>query len=483
MAYFDDLDKIEKDHVFLLSEMAEINRSDKRDFTVSERLAVIRRLLEKTSYQETRFPNVSMWSKVPLASLPEDVILVSSHTDVVESIEKCSSRLNDDGLLHGTYDNLGTNAAEVILMREEDLPENIVFAFTGDEETGRCMGAKNAAGMLHEIGKKPVCIALDVTYEGFDDDRLYSLENLTGGSGENAQEFIDKIAETALACEPDGVQTFCFVRASDKAIPSKFDRDNEACVSGYMESSKGMYDEAFAYRDVGFPSASVCLPCDGSMHSESGLDVKQPVFEGYVLSLTSLLCELSHTKEPLVYAYKVARAGLVEKAGQIKTPERHYFSSYASSHIYDHDWDDDEWGWTPDYTGSSYDEEYEDEEREEALFDFFTYMGTFDRIYDAKWDIAELDDLVPEFVMNAASYDKEDREDYVNDQEIDWDYMSLLMGEKTKVSEKLKSRIAAYLGNIFDIVMEDIKSYEEVAEEKELPEEDDVSEEFLDDWI
>ena len=126
-------------HAKILEDLSLINRSNKHKFTEENRLNKIRELLADSPYQETYTHECySLWSKVPLSKLPQDVILITSHTDVVGSITECSSKLdNTTGFYTGTYDNQGTNAALVIMMKEHELPENVVLAFTGDEETGR----------------------------------------------------------------------------------------------------------------------------------------------------------------------------------------------------------------------------------------------------------------------------------------------------------------------------------------------------------
>ena len=120
-------------HAKILENLSLINRSNKHKFTEENRLNKIRELLADSPYQETYTHECySLWSKVPLSKLPQDVILITSHTDVVGSITECSSKLDKTtGFYTGTYDNQGTNAALVIMMKEHDMPENVVLAFKG----------------------------------------------------------------------------------------------------------------------------------------------------------------------------------------------------------------------------------------------------------------------------------------------------------------------------------------------------------------
>ena len=82
-------------HAKILEDLSLINRSNKHKFTEENRLNKIRELLADSPYQETYTHECySLWSKVPLSKLPQDVILITSHTDVVGSITECSSKLD-----------------------------------------------------------------------------------------------------------------------------------------------------------------------------------------------------------------------------------------------------------------------------------------------------------------------------------------------------------------------------------------------------
>ena len=59
---------------------------------------------------------------------------MSSHVDCEAGITECFSREEKDDILKGTYDNSITNTAILALMMEGYLPEQVIIAFTGDEE-------------------------------------------------------------------------------------------------------------------------------------------------------------------------------------------------------------------------------------------------------------------------------------------------------------------------------------------------------------
>lgn len=80
------------------------------------------------------------------------------------------------------------------------------------------------------------------------------MENLTGA--EEKLQFVDKIGKAAMDIEPQDANTFCFVAADHKNMPTTID-------SAHDSRSTGMYDEAFAYRDINCKAMSICLPCSG----------------------------------------------------------------------------------------------------------------------------------------------------------------------------------------------------------------------------
>ncbi len=360
----EDMDEFERSHEQLLQSLAVMCRSDKDSFTVTDRLEAIERELASTPYMEYSLPHARIWCKVPLESLPKNVLLISSHVDTVPDITECSSVLRDTGLYSGTYDNQGTNAAAVALMKEYDLPESVVFAFTGEEETGRCFGARSCAKYFTQTGHSLRAIALDVTYEGFDEDDLWTLENLSKGS--EGRQFLDEAFAAALATEPDGERTFKFVKIGKKHVPSNLPEE-------YKNDSQGMYDEGMAYRDEDVPAFSACLPCDGEMHSNSGVVVKQPVFEGYVVSLASMVYGMTRTHPALVESLKIQKSTLKARAEQIhyerpviqytgmfRTHEPAYNSEARFGYLSDYGYDDD------DYEGPTW---YADADEQMEIYD------------------------------------------------------------------------------------------------------------------
>lgn len=331
-----EISELDRQHANILEQVSVMCRSNHNGFTDETRLQVIKNLTLGTPYNEIYASNYSrIYGRVSIEELPDACILVSTHSDTVSNIENCYSILEEEtGFYRGTFDNASTNAAAVISMREEDLPANIVFAFTGDEETGGCQGAKEAAAALIKAGKHPFCIALDVTYEGYEDNFLISVENLVPAPDAfSEKKALKQIGKLLMDLEPKNTQTFQLIKKGPLHVP-------ENLPASYVSRSCGMVDEAFAYASMGCPTMSLCLPCgDGGMHSQSGVKVKVPVFEGYLLSLSSILYKMSDYAKNILYgknnqvtehhterlsAYKIARENLISMAAQIEFPRRVY---------------------------------------------------------------------------------------------------------------------------------------------------------------
>lgn len=398
--------ELELQHSDILKQVNVMCRSNKFEFTDDTRLKVIDKLLEESSYKCNYHGSLCrIYSKKPIEELGENIILVSSHVDTVHAITECSSSLDEEkGIFRGTYDNTITNASEVILMQEENLPDNIVFAFTGEEESCNCKGALEAAEYIKSFSKNLFCVALDVTYEGFDTNRLWTIENCVPcPKKERESNNLNIISDIALSFEPE-CQTFDFIKAGKKHIPDNLPEQ-------YLTHSESWYDEAAAYRKAEYPTLSICIPCGrGEMHSNYGVAVKQPVFEGYLLSLTSFLyrlndrlseliigetLEYSYTHEGLLDAYKIARQNLMASAETIQFPA--YSVSKFDNYFYKN------FGNDYDYE----DEEYEDEDNfERASF----YINN---AYEPLLNKISTDDLY--YLFNEAyAYAADEIDDYID---------------------------------------------------------------------
>lgn len=278
-------------------------------FTDNTRLHKIEDLTQHTPFSKIYDGNLTnIYGKKDLDDLPQDLFIVSTHVDTVNNISKCSSQYDKNtGNLRGTYDNAGTNAACVIAMRKFDLPDNVIFAFNGDEETGKCKGAEEVLTVMKEHNKKIFPIALDVTYDSYDDKKLYTIENFYGNI-KTAELVINRARD--LDSNLDN-PTFTYVKAPNGPLP-KLDKNE-------VSRDRSWFDEGAYYGEKRISAFSLCLPCgEGEMHSNYGVQVKAPVFEGYVNSLVGMLYEITKDKSNELEALKETRQRIMDDLDNYK---------------------------------------------------------------------------------------------------------------------------------------------------------------------
>ena len=204
-------------------------------FTVTDRVAAIEQMLEQTDYKLIgRQPLALLYSKREVRE-GDRVLLISSHIDCVYGSCFC----NDEGdCMRGTFDNSFTNAALLWNMLQDRLPDNVVVAFTGDEEKDS-QGAVQTVVALGQMGcEVATALVLDVTNEGWERGALFTLENDLG---------IDILTGYSIisSLEQYGGR-FAF---KHNALP----------------------DESWDYADYGIPSLSLCVPVGGELHGDAGV--------------------------------------------------------------------------------------------------------------------------------------------------------------------------------------------------------------------
>ena len=204
-------------------------------FTVTDRVAAVERIIERTNYKLiSRQPLALLYAKRPVCE-GDRVLLVSSHIDCVYSRCFCT----DEGdCLRGTFDNSFTNAALLWNMLHDHLPDNIVVAFTGNEESDS-QGAVQTVVALGQMGcEVAAALVLDVTNEGWESGALFTLENDLGIdilTGYNIISSLEKYDER-----------FAF---KHNALP----------------------DESWDYAEYGIPSLTLCVPVGGELHGDAGV--------------------------------------------------------------------------------------------------------------------------------------------------------------------------------------------------------------------
>ena len=226
-------------------------------FTVTDRVAVIERVLENTEYKLiSRQPLALLYAKRQVRE-GDRVLLISSHIDCLHVDCFCS----DDGdSLRGTFDNSFTNAALLWNMLHDKLPDNVVVAFTGNEESDS-QGAVQTVVALGQMGcEVSAALVLDVTNEGWESGALFTLENDLGIDILTGYNIISSLEQYG--------GRFAF---KHNALP----------------------DESWDYADYGIPSLTLCVPVDGDLHGDAGVMLRKESALEYcnVLSLLAgLMC-------------------------------------------------------------------------------------------------------------------------------------------------------------------------------------------------
>lgn len=230
-------------------------KDDGEGFVVTERVEAIERLLQGTEY--------CLIAREPLALLfarrvPQEgdkVVLVSSHIDCVYGSCFC----NDGGECYeGTFDNSFGNAAVLWAMLNDTLPDNVVVAFTGNEEKDS-RGAHQALSALGDTGcMLSYAIVQDVTNVGWENGALFTIEN---------------------DCGIDLFTSYNIVSALE-SYGGKF------AFRHFAEP-----DESWTYAECGLPCLTLCVPVCGDMHSDAGVLLRKESVTVYceVLALIASL--------------------------------------------------------------------------------------------------------------------------------------------------------------------------------------------------
>lgn len=226
-------------------------------FTKTDRIDFIKSELLKSQYRLTDLGIALIYSKKPIETLKDaSVMLISSHVDCVKEMTACFSKKIDNHFIKGTYDNSITNAAVLSLMLKNRLPDNVVIAFTGNEEYGGA-GAIRVAEYFDSFDIVPITIVLDVTYDGYRENKFFTIENLN--------EYLENsnfIPHTALILKKEREH---YVYVDDADI-----------------------DETWKYSKYEFPCFSLCLPVKGKMHSTEGVTVRLDSFKEYIRALEKI---------------------------------------------------------------------------------------------------------------------------------------------------------------------------------------------------
>ncbi len=305
----------------ILEEISLPARSNKRGFKETAKLEKIEEILTREGspyYLIKKSDHAWIFGQKPV-EFGKEAVLVSSHADIVSEITKPFSEYNEETkYMKGTYDNMGTNGACVELMLNRELPDNLYFAFTAEEESGRFTGAEySLAYVRNKSGVYPNVIVLDVTYEGYDNDRLCTLEGLHAPTEEARVELLNKMLDAE-----GSEQTFEVVRMKKKD-------DNSFLPKDYQAKATTECDESYYYARHDIVSFSLDLPTDGNMHGNSGLKTKEAVLYGYCDSLAAACYIMTNTYPDKIEELKSMRDACVLNARETPFPKSSY-SGYSS---------------------------------------------------------------------------------------------------------------------------------------------------------
>lgn len=227
-------------------------KDDGEKFTVTDRLSVIETLLADSPYEPLAREPLALLYARRKPSNGDSVVLLSSHIDTVYSAHFCT----DEGdCLRGTFDNSFGNAAALWCMLNNLLPDNVVVAFTGDEEQGS-QGAREALAALEGMGVGvSAVIVQDVTNVGWNSGALFTVENDFGFDIFTAYSIVSEL-------EPySGRFAFCH-----NAEP----------------------DESWLYAEYALPCLTLCVPVGGELHSDRGVQLRKMAALEYCNALSIL---------------------------------------------------------------------------------------------------------------------------------------------------------------------------------------------------
>lgn len=299
---------------YLETVVSKAARSNEHGFQVTDKLEEVERILQEAEspYYVVRKSEQSWIFGRRRMEEGQSVTVVSTHADIVDEIKRPYSSLDTDrDYYRGTYDNGGTNAVCAHLMATEELPENVYFAFTAEEETGSCTGAEDVLSFVRGItGREPIVLALDVTDEGYEDNRLFTVEGLHGVNEMSRC----KMLEVFLGTEGE--------RQSFEVVRLREEDDNSFLPEKYRSRNLTVFDESVFYANSGCNSCSLCLPGTGEMHGDEGFQVKRAVMEGYEASLLAIILAFGGGQPERIEALKARKDALVKKAAMQYLEER-----------------------------------------------------------------------------------------------------------------------------------------------------------------
>ncbi len=261
----------------VLEELSVLNRDNGISFTDTTRLDAIASLLRDSDYLKIEAKGLfHLYSKKPIDQIKGPIVIVSSHVDCEYHITECFTRFEDADTMRGTYDNAITNASITYLMREGNLPENVLIAFTGDEEENSG-GVRDISKYIRKnhLDVKHI-IVLDVTGEGWNQNADFTVEN---------NFWDDNVGEKIIRLVQETGYEWLFVPSEKGVFPDYVPKERIIDIEAYE-------DESWEYDEYDLSCCSFCIPTYGEMHCNEGVLARTISFRRYTEVLEKLLVDL-----------------------------------------------------------------------------------------------------------------------------------------------------------------------------------------------
>lgn len=249
------------------------NRDNGKCFTDPRRIERIDGLLWNSRYRRVNPDGLFvLYAAKPLAQIARPVV-ISTHVDCVPEMTRLFTRECGSDQIRGTYDNAITNAAALWLMLQNKLPDNVLVAFTGDEEEDS-KGALQLTRYLSRVGKSPSVVAvLDVTDMGWAEGADFTVEN---------NFWTDDQGCTVIAAAAEASENWRFVPEDLDEIPGYVPR-------ALVIHEEAEPDESWDYDEQDQSCFSLCLPVYGPMHSNQGVLARKSSCQAYLDALERIM--------------------------------------------------------------------------------------------------------------------------------------------------------------------------------------------------
>lgn len=227
-------------------------KDNQHTFTSKERIYAIQKILDRSSYNLLHEGKLCyIYGKKPIQG--ESVVLISSHIDCVYDRLFCRDYSED--LVQGTFDNSLTNACVLKNMLDDVFADNVIVAFTGNEEEDS-EGAKEVMRIMSKWNTTiTTAIVLDITEEGWEKQCPFTIENDLGIDIFKAHRIVELLKQYKEEME--------FVHEAEP-------------------------DESWEYDENDIPCFSLCVPILGDMHSNKGVLVRKGDLPIYCKIMTVL---------------------------------------------------------------------------------------------------------------------------------------------------------------------------------------------------